>query len=96
MVGICLCCGGFTLRDSGRNLKRLQTRLRMHILGPLTGGPKCHMTNLRNGNVNCHYFFNFHVDFQKVSCHMLNLRNDLCRVGNIFCHIDRLYVAYPL
>ena len=32
------------------------------------------MSNLRNGYVNCHYFFNFNVDFKKVSCCMSNLK----------------------
>ena len=34
--------------------------------GPLTGGPQCRMSNLRNGYVPCHYFLNFHVDFKMV------------------------------
>ena len=30
------------------------------------GGPQCGLSNLRNGHVNCHYFFNFHVDFKQL------------------------------
>ena len=35
-------------------------------VGPLTGGPQCRMSNLRNGYVPCHYFKNVHVDFKMV------------------------------
>ena len=44
-------------------------------LGPLTGGPQCRMSILRNGHVPCHYFYNFHVEFEMVPCHMSILRN---------------------
>ena len=33
-------------------------------LGPSTGDPQCRMSILRNGNVPCRYFCNFHVDFR--------------------------------
>ena len=61
--------------------------------GPLTGGPQCRMSNLRNGHVNCHYFSHFHVDLKKLLCRMSILRNSLCHVDNIFSHVDRLHVA---
>ena len=34
-----------------------------------------------NGNVPCHYFLNFPVDFKIVHCRLSNLRND-----NVPCH----------
>ena len=37
-----------------------------HKMGPLTGGPQCRMSNLRNDNVPCHYFCNVHVNFKIV------------------------------
>ena len=62
-------------------------------VGPLSGGPHCHMSNLRNGYVNCHYFSYFHVAFKMVSSGMSNLRNGQCHVDNMFSHVDRLHVA---
>ena len=50
------------------------------ILGPLTWGPQCRMSHLRNGYVDCHFF---HVDFKMVQCCRSNLRNGLCHVHNI-------------
>ena len=38
------------------------------LMGPLTGSPKCRMSNLRNGYVNCHHFYNFNVVFKMVAC----------------------------
>ena len=60
-------------------------------VGPLMGGPQCRMSNLRNGNVPCRYFYNIHVDFKIVYCRMSNLRNGY--VTNIISHVDRLHVA---
>ena len=34
------------------------------------GGPQCHMSNLRNGNVPCPYFCNTHVDFKSLISHV--------------------------
>ena len=53
----------------------------IQTLGPLLGGPKCHLSILRNGNVPCHYFRKFPVDFKIVQCHLSILRN-----GNVPCH----------
>ena len=33
-------------------------------VGPLTGGPQCRMSILRNDNVPCHYLCNYPVDFK--------------------------------
>ena len=52
--------------------------------GALDGGSQCRMSNLRNGNVSCRYFCNFHVDFEIAKCHLSNLRNGPCHVTNIF------------
>ena len=42
----------------------LDSALTVHfVLGPLMGGPQCRLSILRNGNVPCHYFSNFPVDF---------------------------------
>ena len=49
--------------------------------GPLMGGPQCLLSILRNGNVPCHYFRNFPVDFKIVQCRLSILRN-----GNVPCH----------
>ena len=35
-------------------------------LGALDGGPQCRLSILRNGNVPCHYFLDFSVDFKIV------------------------------
>ena len=43
---------------------------------PLMGGPQCHLSTLRNGNVPCRYFLNVPVDFKKVQCRLLTLRKD--------------------
>ena len=64
-----------------------------YIEGPLTGGPQCCMSILRNGNVPCRYFCNFHVDFKIAKCRLSNLRKAPCHLGNIFSHVDRLHVA---
>ena len=45
------------------------------ILGPLIGAPQCRLSILRNGNVPCHYFLYFPVDFKIVQCHLSILRN---------------------
>ena len=39
------------------------------------------------------FLSNFHVDFRMVSCRMLNLRNGLCHIDDIFSDVDRLNVA---
>ena len=36
------------------------------------------------------FFSNFHVDFNKASCRMSYLRNDLCHVADIFSRVDML------
>ena len=36
---------------------------------------QCHMSNLRNGYVRCHYILNPHVPCHYAPCHMSNLRN---------------------
>ena len=38
--------------------------------------PLCHMSNLRNDYVPCHYILNPHVPCHYAPCHMSNLRND--------------------
>ena len=53
-------------------------------MGPLTGGSQCRMSNLRIGNVPCHFLCIIHVDFEIVECHMSNLRNGPCHITNIF------------
>ena len=35
-------------------------------IGALDGGPQCHMSNLRIGYVDCHYFSNLDVNFEMV------------------------------
>ena len=52
------------------------------------GGPQCRLSILRNGNVVCHYFRNFPVDFKIVQCRRSNLRN-----GNVPCHY---FLNFPL
>ena len=44
-------------------------------------GPQCRLSILRNGNVPCHYFIGFPVDFKSVQCRLSILRN-----GNVLCH----------
>ena len=59
-------------------------RLPSPLLGPLMGGggdPQCRLSILRNGNVPCHYFIDFPVDFQSVQCRLSILRN-----RNVLCH----------
>ena len=34
--------------------------------GTLTGGPQCRKSILRNGNIPCCYFYNFHIDLEIV------------------------------
>ena len=46
------------------------------LWGPLTGGPQCRMSNLRNANVPCHYLCIIHVDYKIDWCRMSNLRNE--------------------
>ena len=48
--------------------------------GPLMGGPKCHLSILRNGIVPCHYFKHFPVDFRITQWCLSILRN-----GNVPC-----------
>ena len=62
-------------------------------MGPLTGGPQCHMLILRNGNVPCRYFCNFHVDFKIATCPLSNLRKGPCHVSNIYSHVDKRHVT---
>ena len=38
--------------------------------------PQCHMSNLRNGHVPCHYILTPHVTCHYAPCHMSTLRND--------------------
>ena len=45
------------------------------------GGPQCRLSILRNGNVPCHYFLDFPVDFKIVQYHLSILRQ-----GNVPCH----------
>ena len=40
--------------------------MNMINVGPLTGGPQCRVSNLRNGNVPCRYLCISHVDFKIV------------------------------
>ena len=51
------------------------------------------MSNLRNGNVPCRYYYNIHVDFKIVYCRMSNLGNGQCHVTNIISHVDRLRLS---
>ena len=50
-------------------------------MGPLMGGPQCRLSILRNGNVPCHYFRNFPVNFKIFQRRLSILRN-----GNVPCH----------
>ena len=59
------------------------------MMGPLTGGPQCHMSILRNGNVPCSYIHNFHVDFKIAKCRLSILRKGLCHDGNTFYSIEK-------
>ena len=45
-------------------------------MGPLMRGPRCHLSILRNGNVPCHYFKIFPVDFKIVQYCLSILGND--------------------
>ena len=56
-------------------------------MGPLTGGPKYCMSNIRNDKVPCHYLFNFDFDCKMILCCMSNLRNGSCHVVNISSHV---------
>ena len=44
------------------------------------GGPRCHLSILRNGNVPSHYFVDFPVNFKIIQCRLSLLRN-----GNVPC-----------
>ena len=44
------------------------------------------MSNLRNGNVPCRYFLNFHVGFEIAKCRLSNLMKGPCHVTNIISH----------
>ena len=59
----------------GQRRELLSLAVSQTVEGPLTGGPQCRMSILRNGHVPCHYFvFNFHVGFKMVTCTMSILR----------------------
>ena len=62
-------------------------------LGPLTGGPHCHVSNLRNGHVACPLAIHVPCHSKMLSCHMSNLRNALCHVTLFSGHVDKPYVA---
>ena len=51
------------------------------LMGGGGGGPQCRLSILRNGNVPCHYFLDFLVDFKIVQCHLSILRK-----GYVPCH----------
>ena len=57
------------------------------------GGPQCRLLILRNANVPCHYFCNFHVDVTKTKCCLSNLRKGPCHVTDIFSQVDMLHVS---
>ena len=58
----------------------------MSIPGPLTGGPQCRMSILRNDNVPCRYFCNYHVDF----------RIGKCRLSNLGKALDMSLIFFPM
>ena len=58
------------------------------------GGPQCRLSILRHTNVPNYYFGHFHINFKVAQCHLSNLRNTLCHVGNIFSHVDSLHVTF--
>ena len=60
------------------------------------GGSPMLPIDFKNDNVPGRYFCNFHVDFKIAQCHLLNIKSKLCCVGNIFSHVDMLYVACPV
>ena len=59
--------------------------------GPSRGGPQCCLSILTDANVSI--FLNLSVHFEKVQCHLFDLRYSLCHVGNICSHVYRLNVA---
>ena len=73
--------------------RRTENMWNMSTVGPLTGGPQCRMSILRNGHVPCYYFYNFHVDFKMVACPMSILRTTHVMSLIQFPHVARLHVA---
>ena len=65
--------------------------MELDFQGSLTRGPQCRMSILRNGNVPCCCFCNFHVDFKISECRLSNVKNGPCHVG-IFSHVYRRHV----
>ena len=65
------------------------------MLGPLTRGPQCCMSILRNGNVPCHYFCNFPVDPKIVLCYLSNLGNVNVMSVIFFSRVNKLHIACP-
>ena len=60
-------------------------------MGPLMGGGGSPMSLVdlkKNGNVPCHYFKSFPVDFKIVQCRLSILRN-----GNVPCHF---FLNFPV
>ena len=53
------------------------------IMGPLTGGPQCRLSILRNGNVPCRLFLNVPVDFKVPQCRLSILRNGPVALSNL-------------
>ena len=45
--------------------------------------PQCHMSNLRNKHVACHYLFYLHVPYRLGSCRMSILRKAHVAVSNL-------------
>ena len=45
--------------------------------------PQCRLSTLRNGSVPCHYFLNVPVDFNRVQCHLSNLRKCHVALSNL-------------
>ena len=76
-VGVPVCVGGIPVL--------ILLSINPHLLrGPLTGGLQYHMPILRNGNVLCRHFYNFHVNLKIVKCLLSNLRKGWCHVDSIF------------
>ena len=86
--------GGFKVGPFQREHLKMHKKGKPSVhVGPLTGGPQCRMSNLRNPHVPFHYFCYFHVNFKMGPCRMSILRNSICHVVCIFPPVDRPHVA---
>ena len=63
-------------------------------MGPLTGGPQCRMSNLRNVNVPCHYLWIIHVVFKNSLMSHVKFKKMAHVMSLIFySHVNKVHVA---